>query len=114
MPGEIVEVRPAAEIMATLKNGRTAASWSRRRCSKFSGKRYRVLARVSPHHRREQRAHAAAEDRLRHSRRARLQRPQHAQTPVLSAGPYHYWREAWLRRVGEVAQERERSQEKAA
>lgn len=114
MPGEIVEVRPAAEIMATLKNGKNRGLVFEKEMLKFSGKRYRVLARVS-------RIIDENSGRMLQLKtdcvileglacnglnmRKRLFCPR---------APYYYWREAWLRRVGEVAQERERSQEKAA
>jgi hypothetical protein len=111
-PGEMVEVRPAEDILATLKNGKNRGLALEKQMLKFAGKRFRVLARVS-------RIIDEKSGRMLHLKtdcvilegltcnglnmRKRLFCPR---------APYYYWREAWLRRVGEVHREIER--EKAA
>jgi hypothetical protein len=111
-PGEIVEVRGAEDILATLTNGKNRGLALEKEMLKFSGKRFRVLARVS-------RIIDEKSGRMLHLKndcvileglvcnglnmRKRLFCPR---------APYYYWREAWLRRVGDVPQER--AQEQAA
>ncbi len=101
-PGEIVEVRPPAEILATLKNGKNRGLVLEKEMLKFSGKSYRVLARVT---------------RIIDEKSGRMLRLKNdcvileglycnglnmRKRLFCPRAPYYYWREAWLRRVGDV------------
>jgi hypothetical protein len=98
--GELVEVKSKEEIMATLSaDNRNRGMWFDGEMLPYVGKRFRVAGRV---------------ERIIHEKEGQMIKLSDCVTleGVICGGVYHrfcqravlpYWREAWLRRVDEVA-----------